>query len=56
MENNNLREIKENDYTKLIEQCKEILECDTARIVNPLGTKMFLIIGFNKNTIAMKFK
>lgn len=33
----------------LVMQCREIIECDTARISSPLG-KMFLVIGFNRNT------
>lgn len=28
----------------------EMLECDTARILQPLNDKMFLIIGWNRNT------
>ena len=34
---------------KLIAKCREIIECDTARISKPLD-RMFLIIGFNRNT------
>jgi hypothetical protein len=41
-----IREIKEN---KLIAKCREVIECDTARISKP-GGKLFLIIGFNRNT------
>ena len=33
----------------LSSKCMEIIECDTARI-SMTGCKMFLIIGFNKNT------
>ena len=33
----------------LIAKCKEIIEFDTARIIKPID-KMFLIIGFNRNT------
>lgn len=36
-------------YTDLIEKCKEIVKCDTARISKPLD-RMFFIIGFNRNT------
>jgi hypothetical protein len=35
--------------TELINRCREIIPCDTARISKPLGT-MYLIIGFNRNT------
>lgn len=42
-----IREIKEN---KLIAKCREIIECDTARIRKYDDGKMFLIIGFNRNT------
>jgi hypothetical protein len=35
--------------TELIKQCRKIVKCDTARISKPLD-KMFLIIGFNRNT------
>lgn len=34
---------------KLIEQCRELIECDTARI-SKLNNTLFLIIGFNKHT------
>ena len=35
----------------LIEKCRKIVECDTARISQPLKDgKMFFIIGFNRNT------
>lgn len=37
------------EYTELIEQCRKLIECDTARISKPQG-RMFLIIGFNKST------
>jgi hypothetical protein len=37
------------DYTSLIKECREIVECDSARITDPCG-KLFLIIGFNANT------
>jgi hypothetical protein len=30
-------------------RCREIIDCDTARISTPAG-KMFLVIGFNRNT------
>ena len=36
-------------YTELINKCREIVKCDTARISKP-GDRMFLIIGFNRNT------
>lgn len=29
---------------------KEMFSCESARISNPLGDKMFLIIGFKRNT------
>ncbi len=35
---------------KLIKKCKSIVECDTARIRKYDDGKMFLIIGFNRNT------
>ena len=35
------------DFTKLAEECKKHVTCDTARISKPLvDGKMFLIIGF----------
>lgn len=34
---------------ELIAECREIIECDTARISKP-DKRMFLIIGFRKNT------
>lgn len=34
---------------RLVMRCREIIECDTARISTPAG-KMFLVIGFNRNT------
>jgi len=38
-------------FPEISEKCKEIVTCDTARISKPLGDgKMFLIIGFNRNT------
>lgn len=36
------------NFDELIKKCKEIITCDTARISQ--YDKMFLIIGFNKNT------
>ena len=36
-------------FINIIKQCREIIECNTARISNPLN-RMFLIIGFNRNT------
>lgn len=36
---------------KLAQECKQYITCDTARISKPLENgKMFLIIGFNRNT------
>lgn len=40
--------IKDNN-PKLSSKCMKIIECDTARI-SKVGNKLFLIIGFNKNT------
>lgn len=38
-------------FPDISEKCKEIVTCDTARISKPLNDgKMFLIIGFNRNT------
>jgi hypothetical protein len=38
-------------FPELVEKCKEIVTCDTARISKPLEDgKIFLIIGFNRNT------
>jgi hypothetical protein len=43
--------MKEINYDKLIQDCREIVKCDTARISKPLEKgKMYLIIGFNRNT------
>jgi len=36
-------------YSGLVEKCREIIKCDTARITNPMN-RIFLIIGFNRNT------
>lgn len=33
----------------LVMRCREIIECDTARITIPYR-EMFLVIGFNRNT------
>ena len=41
--------MKTDKEDKLISKCKKIVKCDTARISKPMG-KMFLIIGFNRNT------
>ena len=38
-----------NDYESLIERARAIIEFDVARISRPMG-RMYLIIGFNKNT------
>ncbi len=40
-----IREIK---LKKLADKCKQLIECDTARISK--YDKMYLIIGFNRNT------
>ncbi len=40
---------KPDDNPKLSAKCKEIIECDTARISKVCDT-LFLIIGFNRNT------
>ncbi len=38
-------------FQKLATECKRYVTCDTARISKPLEDgKMFLIIGFNRNT------
>lgn len=38
-------------FSELAEECKQYVTCDTARISKPLEDgKMFLIIGFNRNT------
>ena len=42
---------KTDDYSELLKRCREIVECDTARISRPLvDGRMYLIIGFNRNT------
>ncbi len=38
-----------NDVDALVRRCREIIDCDTARISTPCG-KMFLVIGFKRNT------
>ena len=38
-----------NPNERLVRRCREIIDCDTARISTPAG-KMFLVIGFNRNT------
>lgn len=38
-----------NDHEALIERARAIIEFDVARISKPMG-RMYLIIGFNKNT------
>lgn len=40
--------IKKN-MVNIIRQCRDIIKCDTARITSPCN-RMFLIIGFNRNT------
>jgi hypothetical protein len=46
----NVGEISLNkDYSEIARECMKLIECDTARIVSPQN-KMYLIIGFNKNT------
>ncbi len=40
----------EEDLQALAEECMKHVKCDTARISKPLD-KMFLIIGFNCNTL-----
>jgi len=35
--------------TNILNECREYIKCDTARISKP-GDKMFFIIGFNRNT------
>jgi len=38
-------------FSELADECKKYVTCDTARISKPLEDgKMFLIIGFNRNT------
>ena len=38
-------------FSELADECKQYVTCDTARISKPLENgKMFLIIGFNRNT------
>ena len=42
---------KTDDYSELLKRCREIVECDTARISRPLvDGRMYLIIGFKRNT------
>lgn len=40
---------QELDLTKLAEECRQYIECDTARISKYSDT-MYFIIGFNRNT------
>ncbi|MEW8423756.1 MAG: hypothetical protein AB2723_17515 [Candidatus Thiodiazotropha sp.] len=40
---------EESSLNALVMRCRDIIECDTARITTPCG-KMFLVIGFNRNT------
>ena len=40
---------KTDELNSIIEKCREIIKCDTARISQPCG-RMFFIIGFNRNT------
>lgn len=42
-------ETMEQDFTELIARCRSIINCDVARISKPIK-RMYLIIGFNKNT------
>lgn len=37
------------EYTELINKCRQIIDCDVARISRP-NDKMFLIIGVNVDT------
>ena len=41
---------KPDDNPELSSKCMKIIECDTARI-SKAGDTLFLIIGFNRNTI-----
>lgn len=36
-------------YSELIKKCKDIIDCDCARI-SEVGNKLFLVIGTNRNT------
>ena len=48
---NLIMKTKADDYSELLKRCREIIECDTARISRPLvDGRMYLIIGFNRNT------
>lgn len=48
---NLIMKTKTDDYSELLKRCREIVECDTARISRPLvDGRMYLIIGFNRNT------
>lgn len=41
----------DNSFNELAKECMKHVKCDTARISKPLKDgKMFLIIGFNRNT------
>jgi len=45
------RIVMRSTFSELAEECKRYVTCDTARISKPLEDgKMFLIIGFNRNT------
>lgn len=47
--NENLNKKETTQFDKLVKECMKYVECDTARISKPRN-KMFLIIGFNRNT------
>ena len=48
---NLIMKTKTDDYSELLKRCREIVECDTARISRPLvDGRMYLIIGFKRNT------
>ena len=46
-----MNEVQHNEdmLDRLVMQCREIIKCDSARITT-LQEKMFLVIGFNRNT------
>jgi hypothetical protein len=45
-----VKKMNKNINKKLENKFKKMLGCDSARISNPLGNKLFLIIGYKKHT------
>lgn len=45
-----LKSGEEVDLAALAARCSDVVECDAARVSRPLGSTMFLIVGFRRDT------